>query len=1517
MTIKELPTVNFDSNPGYDEFKFLHSTYSEEFKNRSLISNAWGIVDLGYDPSSAPFDGSRALNVSVSPVNTQTIDISSGFAVTESHLLIDINATVPSVPLPDIASGKVYVIAVEYNLVTSPQTRVNRYGDLVEVRLERPSNIPVGGGASTLTEAITIVDINDYNNTSIFDTERKSNLVVIAITSVQTEVTTGQLYLEIDLTRNSYAFNRPWFSARDVDHRSKIGSGLITDNNPHGTELQDLSSAGLTLYQQLKTTGGVLAKDTSYYGYAGKICSEEITLSRWESDLTGEITERLAGRYFVRLTKLPIRTGSLYIAGKPWEPIPYEWVAGTRIIMLGALENPSDYSDTLVFEYFTVDALEVNAESPSQGLQFLEVKQPLNSQEFIVSGGLAISELTQTKLSLPATLGSFKRGYKLTCDSAGTLVLNPQPILASVKVVDLQGTTQTVNQAPHNGSPVYLTIGLTKALERTTLNATTVYDLDLKVQITGVGTSGGTLIEELVFKGSQWKDQAPNVNEEEPLQFLRTVNKYQLVSSIALANTLSEPHNAGPEAELALWADALSGTDNQEFASVASFFWTGTTGIDVKDERVISTSLDKMDQKKSRFPTEYPEVDLASVSELFSVLLDPKLTEEEPPVRLMTELDDDRVWGETWEEFSSLGSAGDILLVNPSYLTIGQTIRLSQGKYIEIIPPIDTTSNATIDATTANASMGEVNFPPMVSGAPSADIFRNNLIATINDPAWDSTWFAVLGTGSNPPVMLSRGHAYPEGYQLNYRQRLTFSSPFGAGDTFDMDINGVSITQTVFSTTNNQFFEDLVDHINLEAEVTEVTASIIYPFALGDPYSAIVMNGNPNGDTFVADNLTSSSGAPTGLVGDILDAFTLTQPIGGRLPTPHLPQRYPSALTPWGYMSRPVLWSGLGYMAEISVLGRDTEQIGNGDAIEIAPNKIIKARAGSGATADPSLGEFLVDSTPLPSTAGITNTLNNIASTINHPVFNSGVHAEVGTTIHDPAIVGEPCVQIRSGGRAATTLRKITEVVGGTWLLSTNKGATSYVPHGRGVGHVLLKARYPLGHAEWRWTLVGEPMWSPWTPMEMISETAYTMVSPPAKDLYQFQVRLDGGQANAFSLYSYIPEVSSGDIGAINTRLEDTELELSDARGTSPDLDTRLSSTITSDGTRIQDPEFLACEQSIIQPDAKSVKDRLDFMDTMIYYTTSGGVTPREVVTMQSVGVPPLLLSGPPAGPSGDYDFITPTGPVVGIGGDISNPLAMQIQGYNYAYSRKVDLDFTGEPSGTYYIYFEHAPSPFGMEITSGTVTAPEAGAVAGSMYFTDPTATFVTDKVKVGHTLAFPDIEVGGHSVPNPLNMMITSVTQTMLGFSGRIPSNLLPASYTVYSPREGQFGYTTARVDSVTRVYLGETNFNGAAHSVKCYRYLNKYQSNVVEVTTVPSGYIATFNHNLGILPTNFVIYFWGSDGSAPTGLPKVLQIGDECVVGQVTTTQISVKNRYADLVARNFLGLVQDKGFIQLVI
>lgn len=1561
MAYTELPTINFDSNPGLDEFKYLHSVYSEEFKLRSSIATSYGIVDRSLDPAAAPYTTGRSLLVTISPVNPVTIDIASGIAITPSNLLINIDAAVPSVPLPNISTGKTYVVAVEYLLVPSSNNRVDRFGVLTEVRLQRPSNTPPGGDASTLLNAITIVDINDYNDITIFTPERLQNIVVIAIVSVLTDPTTTSLYLSIDLTNTNYTFNRPWFSTVDTSHRSLIGSGLVTVNNPHGTELQDLSSAGLTLYQQQLSRGLVIAKDFSYYGYPGRICTESISLNRFVVDSTGELVPPspnqppMAGRWYFTLTKLPVRPGSLYLLGQPWKPIPYEWIPGTRYIVLGALEQPSLYPSDLVMEYFSVDALEVNAESPTQGIQTIELKQPVSTEEFIVSSGLALSELTQTTISLVSTLGPIKKNYEVLCDGTGSLVLSPQPLVSTISVPDLIGTPQTINQSPFGGEAVYLIVGLHNATKRTAIGSNS-FDLNLKLTLTGQDNDGATLQESLVFKASQWEDQDPTLDVEQPLQTIRTLNKFSLITQIAIGNTTTEPPYAGNDAVLTLWADCLSAKINQDLAKSASFFWTGTKGIHVRDERLISTTIQVKDQKQNRLPLEMPEGSIPAIPELFSTLLNPPIITK-PITRLMMELDDDRIYGESWEEFSTSYAGASITLNQLGELTPHLTLRISEQKYLKIVLS---------GAVPAN---GEVNW---ADTSLSPTIFLNNLIATINNPTFESLWFATLGTtGTNPPISLSRQRAYPEGFLLNVRKKVVFDALWLAGDV-TVTINGTSFLVSSLGDSDAAIALMISDinasGLGIEA-VLPVTQSTSQPYFL--------LNGLPEGQTFdayvVAD---TGSGAPNAYILTPTDPFTFSQPSGGILPTPHLPQRYPSK--PWTYLTRPFLWSGVFLEAKISI--SDNDNVASNDIIEIALGKPLTAKK-SPSLANPSKGEFQVGTTDI-------ETLQNMAGTVNDSLFASGVlgiaeenspilgesvgTGDAGTLIftktlnqipiensieisvsgivvavddglggisgtgisgainyltrvmsltfalapdrNAPIIVDylSNVLKLRMAGTGNSSLRQISQSTTGTWALQ------SYTPTGSHKANAFMKTLYPLARAEWRFQTVEDISlgWSLWMPMGFISPTAFKFQAPPQKSLYEIQIRLEGAdnRPNAFSLYEIEPETSGADVGSLDVRLTAVETEIETARGSTLSLDDRLSGTINPDGTPIPNAEVLASYNSAVMPSFSSLKRRLDTVDSLILLA-SGGVDNLSTPVLMAQKGASSIVSGPVDG-NGNSNFMSAgsggdQGKVIIGGGDgITTPsLVIWLEGFSYVYKRNWYLSFIGQTSGTYFIYMERGSNAYGLQIMSSTGTM-----TAGSSTFTSNVS--ISSDVVAGQLLVLPN----GYGTGVPLISEIVSKGVSTLTIAGKFPVSLTNTAFTVNSLREGTFGLSTTNTPAIGRIYLGEVVWVGSPTnsftSVKNYRYLDRYVGDVKTIVLNISGnYEVSWEHQLGRYPGSFQIYYYLASDTTYSN-PKVLQIGDEAVV-KTNRTTITVRNRYANLIARAYDGTTQTTGSLQLII
>lgn len=1573
-----LPSVNFNNSPGFGEFEFLHKIYSEEFFLRSLISCNPGIVDRSGDPASTPFDTTRPLFVSINEADPLTVDVTPGYAITPNHRLIEVDGSLSNLPLPDIAADQVYIVAVEYTLIPSEQKRVTRFNIPAEVRSERPSQDPYGDEVSNLSQAVVIVNINDFFNPTLFDEERKKYLVVLAVITTRASSVTGQISLEIDYTRNTYDFNRPWFSIEDTEHRSKIGSGQVTDNNPHGTELQDLSSAGFTLYQQLIPRGGVYSKDLVYYGYPGQYCQELVTINRYQVDDTGVITgdpesqlEVLRGRFFVTLTKVPVRVGSLYFQGEPWEPIPYYWKPGTRYLILDTLEEPLLYGKALMFEYFAVNALQPPAESLTQGVQTFEVGVPTTDQDYIISGGLALSELAQTSVSLTTLAGPIKKSYNLLCNSDGTLLLSPQPLVPILKVTDILATTiVAINQAPLNGYAVRLTVGLTRAVE--SLNPSPGFELNLKLRLTGLNGDGSIIQEDITFKASQWKEQG-TANVEEPLQFRQTKQTFASLTQVQILNTTNDPDNAGSEAVISIWANIDEAKQIGELANSASFFWTGTTGIRVKDKRLISSTVQRADQRKERFPQLLPENDAAFSQEFFSVILDPPLTDpRNHSKRLALELDDDRYFGETWRIFSTADASGKVQVIDFSRVTPGMTLRVADGKVLTFV------------SGSADPTIGEVLIP--VSLLTGDVEIKNNITTTLNDPTFDSTWFAEAG---NTDITLSRAQSYIDGFAVSQKKKMVFASAFTAG-FIDFDVNGVSIATVASTGAHDSSLDDIVTAVNDIADVTGVTAVRV----VESPISVIFFNGNSNGDEFTVSTPIITGAINSAGITTPDPAFILTQPSGGILPTAHLPQRFLSDEKEWNYLTRAIPWVGVGLQAEIAF--SNTTNIQNLDQLEVASGKILIARKGSPA---PSItrgaGEFLVTS--------LLDTLISAATTINDPSYASGLKAQVpkltpfgiaevntltdtfdipfhlfkdddpvifttddtlpiglsdsvtyyvvnanqnafqvSLTVGGPAVVlgttgsgnhliGLPKVLVDIGGYSGAAMTLVVEGIPGTWLIQ------DYQPVG--VGDLsstgFVKTLHPPRIIEWRYQVVapdlnvpyGPNNWSPWSSLLPVSPTAYKFAGPVGHSLYCIQLRIAGpsGKPNAFSLYQLSPEVSGATTQALDIRLTDTETEIDNARGTLPDLNTRISSVVDVNGVPVKDTELSDARDSTILSPQGTLKNRLDIADGLSYWLHGTVDNYLKPTAMGNLGIPNQILSGI-TDINGNSNFLTAGTSILTVNATPANPLVLSMNGNYYRYARNFTVDFSALPADTepYYLYSEiPTGGDLGTLLFSGTITSI---ASAGSQIL-DTSVNFgslITDLINTQGTpviLRLPSIPVGTESFYAPV---VDTPASNQVEIFGEVPS-LVPIGtpFELYSFREMPFAVSLIRpaASDLKKLTLGQVVWDGFNLSgLRTYRYLDRYKSDIrgapnpTPITVAGTMTPIVFDHNLGKLPTNWTLLYH----SVATGDAEPSVINAE-IICKVTENQLTVVNRYDSVLARVFgtPPTATATGFLQLII
>jgi hypothetical protein len=86
----------------------------------------------------------------------------------------------------------------------------------------------------------------------------------------------GSKELLIDMTQTSYSWVRPWFSVTDLEHRSKVGTGTVSDTNVHGNSFNDFNVGDFTLPQLMLRVGAVAAQPQSLPNVPGQLCVTDI-----------------------------------------------------------------------------------------------------------------------------------------------------------------------------------------------------------------------------------------------------------------------------------------------------------------------------------------------------------------------------------------------------------------------------------------------------------------------------------------------------------------------------------------------------------------------------------------------------------------------------------------------------------------------------------------------------------------------------------------------------------------------------------------------------------------------------------------------------------------------------------------------------------------------------------------------------------------------------------------------------------------------------------------------------------------------------------------------------------------------------------------------------------------------------------------------------------------------------------------------------------------------------------------
>lgn len=560
---KDIPDLNFDAQLSMDDFAYKANSDEQLLLERtklvfgglSLSEPRYGIIDQ-LDPRDViESDINRPLLVTISEADSLRVDVTSGAVVCPNGTIVALDSDTIDFELARTNEGDVLVLFIENEIVEEAPTRTTRYGVPQKVRRAQS------------TDKLRSTLLSTFNNSSFFSSERKSNIVVIAIINVVSGI--SGLELQIDMTNNSYSFNRSWYSPVDVEHRSHKGSGVATSNNPHAIAFNDLSSGNLPFYVQNSHTGLIIATDRDVKGLPGTACEEFIVPARIQTDTTGEITkESRFGKplaKYVLLAKIPTDVSVMHLTSHKSRTIAFDWVKGTRLIVLPDSEV---FTEQATIRYNRVFALEAPEALTSNSITF---QQPDLTNELIISEQ-SFDTIINPFVDFEGS-GPIARNYQVYCNNNGDLISFPQIVQRTTLLSDVGSTFVPLEFNQFGPCPI--AVGLA--------DATPNINLRVVVRIFGKDANNVTITEDLVFDDTWVSPVLPAI--EDPNNLRKTLQVFDLITGYQII----ERENDGNGSKIVVYAEVETGVTPQlnHLALIATVDWTGLSLTNIRDQRQI------------------------------------------------------------------------------------------------------------------------------------------------------------------------------------------------------------------------------------------------------------------------------------------------------------------------------------------------------------------------------------------------------------------------------------------------------------------------------------------------------------------------------------------------------------------------------------------------------------------------------------------------------------------------------------------------------------------------------------------------------------------------------------------------------------------------------------------------------------------------------------------------------------------------------------------------------------------
>lgn len=496
----------------------------------------------------------------VSPVTDKPLlwDVSPGTAVTASGRFLT-TTDIVQVSLVSIEQDAVNLVIIRPVSTPLGHYVVSSVGDVVDAGELETAEI----GCITL-EAYT--NLRSTANSSVLGDINYEDIVVLGV--IVWDISAGPIRYTAPTTE--YPWLRPWFSAVDVTHRSKLGTGTVTDTNPHGLSLADLLLGESPIYDHLTSSGMLMSRDYSTTGIPGIYCYQRFLQDAVKIDNSGEITKEspyggLGARY-VLLNSYPNTIASIHKVGTKREMCG-SVIPRSNIVVFAREESINDSIDVW---FYKTDSLSVTSSAQTS----VTFSTMVNS-DLVITKGQALSSVGNTTLQF-RRYGNVPRSLTALVAPTGKLFADPYVVVPSTLVVEAQREQQSNQIELYAPSQIGVGVSYFAAVD-------TAY---LAVRVSGTDVNGDAISEVVEFRGSSVEEASVGSSAESASQVVfAQATFYSLTSWEIVTDQAFAP--AGLNFGCSVSVYAKTDIAKSKLAQVATMQWTGSAVTNVRDARRI------------------------------------------------------------------------------------------------------------------------------------------------------------------------------------------------------------------------------------------------------------------------------------------------------------------------------------------------------------------------------------------------------------------------------------------------------------------------------------------------------------------------------------------------------------------------------------------------------------------------------------------------------------------------------------------------------------------------------------------------------------------------------------------------------------------------------------------------------------------------------------------------------------------------------------------------------------------